>query len=197
MDPNQKKRFEPTGILERIGYWFGGSLCFIAILALSFGLAPFFMSVRKGFTMLNIPGDQTLQLKIPGSYMAVSMTKNLPRNTINRLAEIEYSLLSKKGSVPIEISKFPPKIYATDKMEDQIPLFFFTLQKAGSYFLSASYPYNLDGPKVNAVLYHTDLTYVRTELFVGLALFLILGIFGLIFIYKTYKLKKRITTLHP
>jgi len=188
----KKENITQTGILERVGYWFGGALCFIAILALSFGLAPFLMSIRKGFTMLNVPGEQTLNLKLPGSYVALSLTKNLSQDARQRVQELEYSLISKKGTVPIELLKIPTKAYATDKKEEQTPLFYFTLEKTGQYFFSANYPYSLDGPKIQAILYHTDLTYVRTELIVGIALFLILGIWGLYYIRKTYKLKNNL-----
>ncbi len=181
---------QTTAILEKVGYWWGGFLCFIALLAFSFGLAPFLMSVRKGFTLLNIPGDQTLNLKLPGSYMALSITKNLSPETQQRLQEMEYSLFSKKGSVSVDLIKFPSRVYATDKRDEQFPLFYFTAPKTGQYFFSANYPYALEGPKIQAVLYHTDLTYVRTELIVGLSLFLILGVLGLYFIRKTYCLKK-------
>ncbi|MBI3012274.1 MAG: hypothetical protein HYY63_01465, partial [Elusimicrobia bacterium] len=154
-------------------------------LALSFGITPFLLSLRKGVILLQVPGEQKVRLKLPGSYIAVCLEKNLTGADKQRLQDLEYSLFGKSGD--IEVLKFPSRVYATDRGSDQIPLFQFVAEKAGNYTFSSGYAYDMEGPKIKAVLFHTDLGYVRTELFVGLGMFLVLGVLGFYFIRRNYK----------
>ena len=45
------------------GYWIGGILCFIAILCLSFGVAPLIKAVRNKPIVLQLPGKQWDEVK--------------------------------------------------------------------------------------------------------------------------------------
>ncbi|MBI2118612.1 MAG: hypothetical protein HYT97_03185 [Elusimicrobia bacterium] len=186
---NEQNSKKSSPLFMQWGYWLGGLCCFIGILALSFGITPFILSVRKSLIMLQIPGEQNLNLRLPGSYIALALNKDKSKETLSWIKDLEYQLVQKKGSRVVELVKFPPKMYATDKKEDQIPLFQFVIDKPGKYLLSSQYPYGMEGPKIQGLLFHTDLNYVRMELFVGLALFLILGGLGLYFIWKTNKAK--------
>lgn len=186
---NEKNSKGNSPLFLRWGYWLGGSLCFIGILALSFGITPFILSVRKSLIQLQIPGEQNLNLRLPGSYVGIALNKDKSKETLSWIKDLEYQLVQKKGNRVMELVKFPPKMYATEKIDNQLPLFQFVVAKPGKYLLSSQYPYGMEGPKIQALLFHTDLNYVRMELFIGLALFLILGGIGYYFIWKTNKAK--------
>lgn len=167
------------------GYWVGGILCFIAILCLSFGVAPLIKAARNKPVVLQLPGKQTLDLIMPGGYIALAMGAGPEAQ--QRMYDLQYALTDESGKNEIELVKIPPRSYASEQGETQVPLFQFIVDKAGKYNLVSGYPFDIDGPKITAVLFHTDINYIRVELFVGIGLFLVLGVIGLVFIYKTYK----------
>jgi hypothetical protein len=134
---------------------------------------------------LELPGKQVLELGMPGGYVAVAAETG--QDSKFRVYDLQYLLTDESGKSEIDLVKIPPRNYASDAPESQVPLFQFIVDKPGKYNLASGYPFDIEGPKVVAVLFHADLNYVRVELFVGIGLFLILGIAGLIFIYKTYK----------
>lgn len=173
------------------GYWAGGFFCLLGIFALSLGVTPLITAAREKLKMAEFPGRLELEFKIPGTYIAICVSKNLGSETVQRVRDIEYFLTDKDEQENIEIAKIPARAYFSEKEENQLPLFQFVIEKKGKYVLVSNYPYEMEGPKIQAVLLPIDIRYVRAELIVGIVLFLIFGFLGFYFIRKTVKENRR------
>lgn len=170
------------------GYWFGGVLCILSILSLSLGISTVIKSVRKNHFVLTLPGLNVLDLQFPGSYVGIGIMSGLSSSDIEKINYLSYSLTDQNEKENFSVIKIPPyRQYATDRKENQIPLFQFVIDNAGKYILTSSYPYNLTEPKIQIFIVHTDVGYVRTELIVSILVFIVLGILGIYIIRKTYK----------
>ena len=168
------------------GYWLAGLFCVLSILSVSFGVTPLLIAIRSKTITVELPGQTEVDLRLPGAYIAICVPKDFTADMLERLNDLRYSLVDEKGTES-EIVKLPPRKYASDRPEAQVPLFQFIVEDAGKYVLTSAYPYDLEGPKVNAVLIYMDYKYVRTELIVGLAFFLVFGGLGTYFLVKTIK----------
>lgn len=172
------------------GYWAGGFFCVLSLFSLSLGLAPLVGNLKKNLVTAELPGISPLDLKAPGMYVGVGMGQGLSREDLQKVADIEYSLSDADGNPVQQFLKIPRAQSLSDKQESRFPLFQFEAPEKGKYYLNSSYPYGMDGPKVQAAILHTDLSYVRVELFAGILLFVIFAMLGGYLIRKSYKAGK-------
>jgi hypothetical protein len=133
------------------GYWAGGIFCFIGLLALSLGFVPILKSIRKKPVLLQLPGEQTVDLRLPGAYIAISAAQDFSPENQRLIGDLEYSLRPKKNPKDaIRIVKIPARQFVSDKAEMQVPLFQFAIDDADTYVFNSEYPYGIDGPKIAA-----------------------------------------------
>lgn len=169
------------------GYWAGGVFCLLGIFALSLGVNNLITAAREKLKMVEVPGRSEIQFKIPGTYVAVCISKDAGREVMQRIQELEYFMKDLNETENVPVDKIPQRAYFSEKEERQIPLFQFVITKEGKYVLISNYPYEMEGPKVQAALFPTDRRYVWMEVIVGAALFIAFGLLGFFMIRKSYR----------
>jgi len=70
-------RFKKFSKSQNWGYWIGGTFCFMALLALSLGLTPLILAAREKLKVVQLPGETMMNIRIPGTYMGVTVTKDM------------------------------------------------------------------------------------------------------------------------
>ncbi|OGR83643.1 MAG: hypothetical protein A2636_04570 [Elusimicrobia bacterium RIFCSPHIGHO2_01_FULL_64_10] len=179
------------------GYWTGGAFCLLGLLALSVGLVPLAASFFNRPAAFEVPGQTSLDLRLPGTYVAVHNPAGVEPADLKKLSSISYYLSDAEEKEYFKVAKFPPRSYYSDSAGTQEPIFEFIVDKKGRYILSADYPIGVEGPKAAVVLFHADASYVRTELVVGLIVFLLFAGLGGAFIWKSYRLEHPVQKKAP
>ena len=169
------------------GYWAGGLLALLSVVSLGLGLYPMSVAAREKIKMVSVPGQTELHLKMPGAYVGIMGVSGQSASLSKSIQELEYSLIDQETQEPIPVEKVPSTVYASDKMDNRVPLFQFVVHRPGNYILDASYPYYLDGPSAQIVLINTDVGYVWRELIVGGIVCLIFGALSIYCFVKTYR----------
>lgn len=173
------------------GYWIGGIFCCIGLLSLSLGFVPLLKSVRKKPVSVRLPGEQVLDLRLPGAYVAVAAAQTLSLEDQRLVNGLEYSLRPKKNPKDsIRVIKIPARQFVSDELGTQMPLLQFAVDEEGTYLFNSEYPYGIDGPRLDAILYHADAPrYIKSEIIAGTVLFLLMTGLGVYFILKTRRLQ--------
>ncbi len=199
--PQEKKSFKiKTALRDYLDKWSQGRIvlprygsgffCLCAgLVFLILGLIPVVQTARERPNVFPVPGESQIDIKVPGSYIALTYLSGKDKGIETRLNEIEYFMSDKMETEVVEIRRMPSTPYVTEKSNNQFPLFLFAVDRAGKYILSSRYPYDMEGPSVTAYLMHMDLRYVKAQFIVGTALFVIFSSFGLYLFYKQYRLK--------
>ena len=169
------------------GYGLGGAFCFLGLLSLTLGIKPLVIAAREKLKIVDLPGETVLQFKMPGSYIGVYMNEDQDPTVQKRIQELDYLLLDDSTQEVLEVTKVPTASYMSEKQEKQIPLFKFVIDREGRYILRSGYPYDMEGPEIEAVLFNMDLRYVRAELIIGVIVFIVFEVLGIYFIRKNYK----------
>src|SRR5689334_22248857 len=85
----------------RWGYWFGGALCFLGLVSLSLGIAPL-LGLKNRLAFVQAPGQETVNLKLAGGYLAFCAAQGLKAEDARRIPELQFSLTDGAGrEVPI------------------------------------------------------------------------------------------------
>jgi hypothetical protein len=184
--------------LLNAGYWFGGALCTIGLLALVLGLKTLVVGLKNKPAMIRLPGQETVQLKFPGAYVLVfAPFQKMEPGAAETLSELNYMVTEKKTGEVVQLVKMPPPAYASEGHQGVMPLAQFVIDREGGYEFTSAYPIGIEGPSVSAVLYHTDFRYIWIELIVGLLMFVLFNIVGVILIVKTHRSQKPKQALPP
>ncbi len=76
------------------GYWGGGFACVLALFSLALGLSPLLTSLKKNLIMTSCPGTQTLDLKSPGLYMGIGLSKDMPEADVQAYMASEFPAMT-------------------------------------------------------------------------------------------------------
>ena len=169
------------------GYWAGGFFCALSVLSLSLGLVPLVQAFFDKPRLIQIPGRETLDLELPGTYIGVARLSGIAPEEKIKVMNMDYWLSDSGEKDFFPVNKFPQRNYYSDKEDAQSPLFEAILDKKGKYLFTSDYPIGVEGPKVSALLYRYDAEHVRSELAIGVIVSLGFGALGGYFLWGTYK----------
>ena len=169
------------------GYLFGGFLCLLGLFALSLGLVPLISTILSKPVVVQLPGQETVNLKLPGTYVGVCTLEGQSPENAQKIMDMRYFLSDEREKDFFAIVKFPPRRYFQESEQTQVPLFQFAVKERGKYVLSSDYPIGIEGPAIHVALFHTDISYIKSELVVGILVALILCGLGGYIIRKAYK----------
>ena len=173
--------------MNRIGLWAGSGFLILAVVSLSLGLVPLFQAFSNKPMMLKIPGQASLDLNLPGTYIGAASFMNLAPAEKHVAANLDYWLSDESEKDFVAVNKFPSRNYYSEKEDAQVPLFETIIQKKGRYVLTADYPIGVDGPSIPVVLHRYDAEHIRSELIAGGVMFVLLGALGSVLIWKSKK----------
>ena len=171
--------------MNKAGYWAGGSFCLLAILSLSLGLVPLMQAFLYKPMALRIPGQATLDMRLPGTYIGVASLINLSSQDKRKAFNLDYWFSDAAEKDFFKVNKFPPKSYYSEKEDAQTPLFEIIVSQKGKYLLTSDYAIGTEGPTFPVILFHYDADHVRSELIVGAIMFVLLSALGGTLIWKT------------
>lgn len=173
--------------MNRVGFWAGTASLALAAVSLSLGLVPLFQAFTNKPIGLRVPGQTSLNLRLPGTYIGAASFQNLTPPEKRNAANFDYWLSDGAEKDFFPVNKFPSRNYYSVKEDAQVPLFEMIIQKKGKYVFTADYPIGVEGPSVSVVLHRYDAEHVRSELIVGSVMFALLGALGAVLIWKSKK----------
>ena len=162
----------------------------LAVLALSLGLVPLIQAFLNKPVLIKIPGQETLNIKLPGTYIGVASLSGFSPEDKQKVVSMDYWLSDSGEKQFFPVNKFPQQNYYSDKEQAQSPLFEIILDRKGKYIFTSDYPIGTEGPKAPVLLYHYDVGHLQSELVVGIIVFVLFGALGGYFIWKTHQSSK-------
>lgn len=169
----------------RWGYGLGAGLCVFGLIVLSVALGTAIRTASRGLHRVAFPGEQTLELKEPGLYVAIYAQEKEGPLPAGELAGLEAALTDEAG-MPVSVEKAPPGA-AMARLGNRtgLVLFQFEAPGKGRYRLETAYSPGFQGPRGEGFLIHESLGHNRADLVAGVLLCAILGGMGIFLLVRT------------